>query len=102
MSGVFILSLDTEIAWGTYGARDVAARAGCFDGYRALIRRLLDVLDRHGHEQFKHMYPYDEIRTMKWNGNPYNVSGGSDGREEQAPWPYLMPYWMMRYYGAIR
>lgn len=62
----------------------------------------LDVLDRHGHEQFKHMYPYDEIRTMKWNGNPYNVSGGSDGREEQAPWPYLMPYWMMRYYGAIR
>jgi hypothetical protein len=47
LPGTFILSLDTEIAWGTYGAADVAARAASFDVYRDLICRLLDLLDRY-------------------------------------------------------
>ena len=62
----------------------------------------LDVADRHDNEQFKHMFPYDELGTMKWNGNPYAVKRGSSGQHEQAPWPYLLPYWMFRYYGALR
>ena len=57
--------------------------------------------DRHGDEQFTTVLPYDEIRTMKWNGNPYAVKDGGDGRAVQAPWPWLLPYWMMRYYGII-
>lgn len=62
---------------------------------------LRDQPDRHGDEQFTTTLPYDEIRTMKWNGNPYAVSGGGDGSEMQAPWPWLLPYWMMRYHGVI-
>ena len=61
-----------------------------------------DVLDRHGDKQFKTVLPYDEIRTMKWNGNPYAMTDGGDGRSVQAPWPWLLPYWMMRYHGVIQ
>ncbi len=57
--------------------------------------------DRFGDAQFTSVLPYDEIRTLKWNTNPYQISGGSDGRPVQAPWPWLLPYWMMRYHGVI-
>jgi hypothetical protein len=58
--------------------------------------------DRHGRPQIKEVLPYDEIRTMKWNGNPYALVGGGDGRTVQAPWPWLLPYWMYRYHGLLR
>jgi hypothetical protein len=58
--------------------------------------------DRFEGDQFDRVLPYDEIRTMKWNGNPYAVVGGGDGREVQGPWPWLLPYWMARYHGLIR
>lgn len=61
----------------------------------------VDELDRHDDGQFTRVMPYDEMRTFKWNGNPYRIAGGSSGRVVQAPWPVLLPYWMMRYYGAI-
>jgi len=57
--------------------------------------------DRFGKPQFATVLPYDEIHTMKWNGNPYRVSDGGDGHTVQAPWPWLLPYWMLRYYGVI-
>lgn len=57
--------------------------------------------DRHDSPQFNRVFPYDEIRTMKWNGNPYAVSGGSGGNSVLAPTPYLLAYWMQRYYGLI-
>jgi hypothetical protein len=62
----------------------------------------LDAQDRHNNEQFKTMFPYDEMKAFKWNSNPYAVSGGGNGNAVQGPWPYLMPYWMMRYYGVIK
>lgn len=58
-------------------------------------------LDRHQHEQFDRVFPYDEIRTMKWNGNPYAVSGGGDPRGVLSPTPYQIAYWTLRYHGAI-
>lgn len=47
MSGLFILSLDTEIAWGTYGARKLARTSHCFNAYRDLFPRLIALLDRY-------------------------------------------------------
>jgi len=46
MAGLFILSLDTEIAWGTYGAA-IARQRHAFDNYRTLLRRLIDLLDQY-------------------------------------------------------
>lgn len=43
MVGTFVLSLDTEIAWGTYG--DLQGRAAAFDAFPALVRRLIRQLD---------------------------------------------------------
>jgi peptidoglycan/xylan/chitin deacetylase (PgdA/CDA1 family) len=47
MAGIFILSLDTEIAWGTYGATAIARQQHTFDHYRPLLRRLVDLLDQY-------------------------------------------------------
>ncbi|MEQ9497561.1 MAG: hypothetical protein RIT81_11900 [Deltaproteobacteria bacterium] len=57
--------------------------------------------DRHDEPQFSRVFPYDEIRTMKWNGSPYVVANGSDRPRLLAPTPYLIAYWMLRYYGLI-
>jgi len=46
MAGTFILSLDTEIAWGT-DMRDMGKYADCFDSYRVILRRLIDLIDRY-------------------------------------------------------
>jgi peptidoglycan/xylan/chitin deacetylase (PgdA/CDA1 family) len=46
MTGTFILSLDTEIAWGTDA--DLLPRyAHCFDHYSTILRRLIDLLDQY-------------------------------------------------------
>ena len=44
---------------------------------------------------------YDKA-FAKWNANPYAVSGGGDGRAHTVPMPYLIGYWLMRYYGVIQ
>lgn len=43
----------------------------------------------------------DERPTAKWNSNPYEFDGGSDGGSEEAGSYYLLPYWMGRYFGII-
>jgi hypothetical protein len=58
-------------------------------------------LDRHDDAQFTTVLPYDEMRTFKWNGNPYRIAGGRSGRSVMATWPWTLPYWMMRYHQAI-
>ncbi len=47
MPGLFILSLDTEIAWGTYDPKALATHKSSFDNNRTLIRRLLALLDQY-------------------------------------------------------
>jgi hypothetical protein len=61
----------------------------------------LDVPDRFMDAQFKTVFPYGEIRTMEWNGNPHAVKGGSAGTSVQAPWPWLLPYWLLRHFKAL-
>jgi len=57
--------------------------------------------DRHGDEQITEVPPYDEIRSMWWNGNPYILTSGGDGRSLNGPMAYLLAYWSMRYYGLL-
>ena len=45
MSGLFVLSLDTEIAWGTYTHAERRQRVEAFDRYRENLARLLTLLD---------------------------------------------------------
>ncbi len=58
--------------------------------------------DRFDSPQFTTVFAYDEIPTLEWNGNPYAVADGGNGRAVQSPWPYLLPYWMLRAYGAFK
>jgi peptidoglycan/xylan/chitin deacetylase (PgdA/CDA1 family) len=80
MTGLFILSLDTEIAWGT-DETALSRYAHCFDNYRAIVEQLLELLDRYnipatwavvGHLFLSH----DDPRTLgrhpeNWYHAPY-------------------------------
>jgi hypothetical protein len=37
---------------------------------------------------------------MKWNANPFELTGGS-GNAEMAPGAFLLAYWMGRYHGMF-
>jgi len=56
---------------------------------------------RSGQLQSVKILPYDERPIMKWNGNPYQLDGGRDGRREEDGTFFLLPYWMGRYYGFL-
>jgi hypothetical protein len=45
--------------------------------------------------------PVSERHVMKWNGDPYALDGGSDGRERDDGAAILLPYWMGRYHRLI-
>lgn len=57
--------------------------------------------DRFGKPQFDTVFAYDEIHTMRWDGNPYRTIGGGSAIERRAPNFWLLPYWGLRYYGVI-
>ena len=57
--------------------------------------------DRFGRRQALIVLPYDELPMSKWNGNPYNLDGGAEGRSEDDGAYYLLPYWMARYHTLI-
>lgn len=44
--------------------------------------------------------PWDEGALLLWNADPFEPDGGS-GHSEQAPTPFLLPYWLARYYGLL-
>lgn len=58
--------------------------------------------DRFGRKQSLVVLPYDELPMSKWNGNPYRLDGGSDGRSEDDGAYFLLPYWMGRHHKLIR
>ena len=57
--------------------------------------------DRFNRRQALIVLPYDELPMSKWNGNPYNLDGGSGGRSEDDGAYFLLPYWMGRYHKLI-
>ena len=57
--------------------------------------------DRFQRRQAKTLLPPDERPVMKWNSNPFDIDGGSDGRGEDDGTAFLLPYWMGRYLGVL-
>ncbi len=45
--------------------------------------------------------PPSERAVMRWNGDPYLLDGGSDGRYRDDGAAILLPYWMGRYHRLI-
>lgn len=56
---------------------------------------------RFGEKQSRHAIAPNERRVMKWNGNPFELDGGDDGRSEDEGAFFLLPYWLGRYHGLI-
>ncbi len=54
--------------------------------------------DRFKKTQALIVLPYDELPMSKWNGNPYNLDGGDEGRSEDDGAYFLLPYWMGRFH----
>lgn len=46
----------------------------------------------------KIVLPVDERRQIRWNGDPYELDGGSGGQRRDDGTYILLPYWMGRYH----
>jgi hypothetical protein len=57
--------------------------------------------DRFQRRQAATLLPPDERPVMKWNSNPFDIDGGSDGRGEDDGAAFLLPYWMGRHHGFL-
>ena len=57
--------------------------------------------DRFGDPQFDRVFPYDEIRTVWWNGSLYEKTAGGSPKSISGPVAWLLPYWALRYAGVI-
>ena len=71
------------------------------NGHRLDVPHAPDV-DRHGRPQTTRLLAPDERRVQKWNGNPFELDGGSGGLGEDDGAAYLVPYWMGRWAGFLR
>jgi hypothetical protein len=58
--------------------------------------------DRFRAQQATILIAPDERPVMKWNSNPFRVSGGNGGRGEDDGAFFLLPYWIGRYYGYLK
>jgi len=56
---------------------------------------------RFGEKPSRRAIPPNERRVMKWNGNPFELDGGQEGRSEDDGTFFLLPYWLGRYHGLI-
>jgi hypothetical protein len=57
--------------------------------------------DRFKRQQALTVLPYDELPMSKWNGNPYALDGGREGRSEDDGAYFLLPYWMGRFHKLL-
>jgi len=73
-----------------------------FDNSHRLDAEVDQWTERFGRPIFTRVFPYDEIRVMKWNKNPYAISIAGNGQRSTVPTPFLIAYWMQRYYQMIQ
>jgi len=59
-------------------------------------------IDRGNDKEVDRVFPFDEIRTMWWNGNPYEMIGGGNNMEVRGPMAFLLAYWSLRYSGILK
>ena len=57
--------------------------------------------DRFKRPQALIVLPYDELPMSKWNGNPFALDGGREGRSEDDGAYFLLPYWMGRFHKLL-
>lgn len=56
------------------------------------------VVNRFDRARTATVLPVDERKQMRWNGDPFELDGGSDGRRRDDGTYILLPYWMGRYH----
>jgi hypothetical protein len=56
---------------------------------------------RYGEAQSRKAIPPNERSVMKWNGNPFRLDDGDNGRSEDDGTFFLLPYWLGRYYHLL-
>jgi hypothetical protein len=49
----------------------------------------------------RHIRPMQERRSSEWNNDPFDVNPGGSPSDEYEPGPFLLPYYIMLYYGMI-
>lgn len=59
------------------------------------------VKNRFERSRGQHVLPVSERHVMRWNGDPYSLDGGSDGRYRDDGTAILLPYWMGRFHRLI-
>ncbi len=57
--------------------------------------------NRFGRLTSRILLPVSERPVMRWNGDPYQLDGGSDGGYRDDGAAILLPYWMGRYHRLI-
>jgi hypothetical protein len=75
-------------------------RWGCDNAFRSDVAPNPEP-DRFGDAQALLPVAYDERHVMKWNSNPYGLTFGGTGNEEETATFWTLPYWMGRYGGYI-
>jgi hypothetical protein len=56
---------------------------------------------RFGEKQARQAIPPNEHCMMKWNGNPFEIDCGNDGRSEDDGAFFLLPYWLGRFHRLL-
>jgi hypothetical protein len=95
---------DVDAAAAAQTLREIPAdrRGWRMDNTHRQDAKLSPFPDRFDDPQFESVFPYDELGELEWNGNLYAVAQGGDGRAVQGVWPFLLPYWSLRYFQALK
>lgn len=99
MSGAFVLSLDTEVAWGTFTWGGTKYYRSHFDSYRENVSRFIALMDSYaipstwafvGHLMLDSCdgdHPEAPAPTFPWYGRPwYDIDPGTNAKDD--PWWY--------------